>query len=135
MEAGFAVEAALVMVINLVFLFLVEGGAQRSPALARYGPHATPVLVCLVGSEFTGPSLNPAFSFAWNRVYQQHSVAQHVAVFWCGPLTGAVLSALLWRALSGTPAAGSAGPPARSSRDRAAGRAAALALSSRPKAE
>ena len=38
-------------------------------------------------------------SFAWNVIYKQHSMAEHVVVFWLGPLTGAVLAALAWRLL------------------------------------
>ena len=33
-----------------------------------------------------GPSLNPAFTFGWEMVYQQQSRAEHLAVFWVAPV-------------------------------------------------
>uniref|UniRef100_A0A7R9VTD3 Aquaporin n=1 Tax=Chlamydomonas euryale TaxID=1486919 RepID=A0A7R9VTD3_9CHLO len=116
---GFFAEATLVVVVNLFFLYMTEGGLQRtkSKALSALAPHALTVVVVLVGAEFTGPSLNPTLSFAWNLLYQRHSMVEHLAVFWAGPLAGAVVSALVWR-----------GTGMRSARDRAAGRAARRAL-------
>ena len=42
----------------------------------------------LAGSELTGPSLNPAVTFAWAAHHRGHTLLEHLVVFWVAPLAG-----------------------------------------------
>lgn len=127
---GFACEASLVFIIIVLFLFTLDL-PPKGPARARMvtlASHLSTVLVVAIGSEYTGPSLNPYYSLSWNLVYDVHETMEHVVVFWMGPLTGAVAAALLWKMLAASIGLASDGVQRRSGRDLAAGKAARKAL-------
>ena len=42
------------------------------------------------------PPVSPSQSFAWDIIHKQHSLQEHLLVFWLGPLTGAVAAAWVW---------------------------------------
>ncbi len=104
-------------------------------------PHVVTVGVNVIGAQFTGPSLNPYLSFAWNYRYQQQSLDEHLKVFWGGPFSGAVAAGLIWRLVS--PPAGGVTARAtkpvvvvaerRSARDRVIGKTVAKAIAASKK--
>ncbi|GAX84442.1 hypothetical protein CEUSTIGMA_g11862.t1 [Chlamydomonas eustigma] len=134
-EVGYACESALVFFMVLLS-FYSSDHPEGEGYFLTLAPHLTTVAVVVIGSEVTGPSLNPYQSFVWNYVYtdNQHSLKEHVSVFWMGPLTGAVSAALFWRYISPIKEvrkrddASSSSSSERSSRDKARGRAAAKAI-------
>ena len=42
----------------------------------------------LAGMGLTGPSLNPAVTFAWAVNHRQHALLEHLLVFWVAPICG-----------------------------------------------
>mmetsp|Transcript_35393 Transcript_35393/g.78569 ORF Transcript_35393/g.78569 Transcript_35393/m.78569 type:complete len:266 (+) Transcript_35393:169-966(+) len=97
LELGFACEAVLTMILNLIFLYSM--GAKRK-AVTTWVPLVITIINICVGAQFTGPSLNPYVSFSWNFVYQKHSFSEHVAVFWLAPIVGACMAGVAWRLFS-----------------------------------
>lgn len=93
LEAGFLCEAVLGFLLNLVVLYSIE---TRNRRLGYWTPLLSNIFLTMVGAHYTGPSLNPVVTFSWYWHFQGHTIAEHVAVFWLAPFTGAVAAGLLW---------------------------------------
>jgi hypothetical protein len=59
--------------------------------VAYYLPLALTVVLNTVGSQLTGPSLNPAITFSWWHHFGGHQPGEHVLVYWAAPFVGAIL--------------------------------------------
>ncbi|KAL6143896.1 hypothetical protein ACLB2K_054591 [Fragaria x ananassa] len=55
--------------------------------------------LAIVGSGYTGPSMNPANAFGWAYVNNWHNTWELFFVYWIGPLVGAVLAARVFKIL------------------------------------
>ncbi|EIE21310.1 aquaporin-like protein [Coccomyxa subellipsoidea C-169] len=101
LAAGAFCEFALALVLNLAILYSMSTKRKLVGALA---PLVITVVLVVAGAGFTGPSMNPAHAFSWNYFLDGHDRAQHIAVFWVAPLSGAMAAGLLWHAAT-SPAA------------------------------
>lgn len=66
------------------------------------------------GAAYTGPSMNPAFTFAWFWHTSGHENWEHFLVFWMAPLTGGALVGWLWAWLTSPAPPPAAKKPQRS---------------------
>lgn len=79
--------AACEFVLGLLLAFAVLWSGQlQSSALKIVLPLAATVVAVIAGAHLTGPSLNPAFTFAWNFLYPSQRLAESLLVFWVAPL-------------------------------------------------
>jgi aquaporin Z len=67
--------------------------ARNAPKIGGFGIGLTLLFAILVGGPLTGAALNPARAFA-PALLSGSMTAQ--AVYWIGPILGAVVAALLW---------------------------------------
>lgn len=100
---GYGLTAALVTEVVLTAVFLVVIlGSTASFAPVGFAPIAIGLcltLIHLVSIPVTNTSVNPARSTAVALFAEGPALAQ-LWMFWLAPLAGAVLGALVWRALS-----------------------------------
>jgi aquaporin Z len=100
---GYGLTAALVTEVVLTAVFLVVIlGSTASFAPVGFAPIAIGLcltLIHLVSIPVTNTSVNPARSTAVALFAEGPALAQ-LWLFWLAPLAGAVLGALVWRALS-----------------------------------
>lgn len=110
---GYSLVSALVIEVVLTALFLVVIlGATSSAAPAGFAPIAIGLaltLIHLVSIPVTNTSVNPARSTGVALFAEGPAMAQ-LWLFWVAPLVGAVLGALIWRALEGRGRAAAPGP-------------------------
>lgn len=88
--------AAIVEAVLTFFLMSAVMGtvvAKNAPNVAGFGVGLTLVFAILIGGPLTGAALNPARAFG-PAVMSGSMTAQ--AVFWIGPILGAIAAALLW---------------------------------------
>lgn len=100
---GYGLTAALVTEVVLTAVFLVVIlGSTASFAPVGFAPIAIGLcltLIHLVSIPVTNTSVNPARSTAV-ALFAEGPALAHLWLFWLAPLAGAVLGALVWRALS-----------------------------------
>ncbi len=85
LELGMACEALLGFVLNLLVLYSAHA---QNKVLASWVPVLSSIPLTLVGQQFTGPSLNPFYSFSWYLRYQVGGV--------CECECGCVWGVLVW---------------------------------------
>jgi aquaporin Z len=88
---GIGTEAVLTFVLMSAVMGTVV--ARNAPSIGGFGVGLTLLFAILVGGPLTGAALNPARAFA-PALLSGTMTAQ--AVYWIGPMLGAVLAALLW---------------------------------------
>lgn len=88
---GIGTEAVLTFVLMSAVMGTVV--ARKAPSIGGFGVGLTLLFAILVGGPLTGAALNPARAFA-PALLSGSMTAQ--AVYWIGPILGAVLAALLW---------------------------------------
>ncbi|HEX3928853.1 MAG TPA: aquaporin [Gemmatimonadales bacterium] len=85
--------------LEAIFAFMLMSGvmatavARNAPKIAGFGIGLTLIPIIMVGGPLTGGVANPARAFG-PAVITGNMTAQ--AVWWIGPIIGAVLAALLW---------------------------------------
>jgi aquaporin Z len=89
---GIAIEAVLTFV--LMSAVMGTAVAANAPRIGGFGIGLTLVFAILVGGPLTGAALNPARAFG-PALVSGSMTAQ--AVYWIGPLLGAVAAAFTWR--------------------------------------
>ncbi len=89
---GIAIEAVLTFV--LMSAVMGTAVARNAPRVGGFGIGLTLVFAILVGGPLTGAALNPARAFG-PALLSGSMTAQ--AVYWIGPILGAVLAALAWK--------------------------------------
>jgi MIP family channel proteins len=89
---GIAIEA--VLTFALMSAVMGTAVARSAPRVGGFGIGLTLVFAILVGGPLTGAALNPARAFG-PALVSGSMTAQ--AVYWIGPILGAVLAALVWR--------------------------------------
>lgn len=89
---GIGIEAILTFVLMSAVMGTVV--SRNAPKVGGFGVGLTLVFAILVGGSLTGAALNPARAFG--PALLSGSMTGH-AVYWIGPIVGAVLAALLWK--------------------------------------
>jgi aquaporin Z len=88
---GIATEA--VLTFFLMSAVMGTAVAKNAPRIGGFGIGLTLLFAIMVGGPLTGAALNPARAFA-PALLSGSMTAQ--AVYWIGPILGAVVAALLW---------------------------------------
>lgn len=88
---GVAIEAVLTFFLMSAVMGTVV--YRNAPNVAGFGVGLTLVFAILIGGPLTGAALNPARAFG-PAVMSGTMTAQ--AVYWIGPMIGAIAAALLW---------------------------------------
>ncbi|MBO3274471.1 aquaporin Z [Pseudomonas sp. Milli4] len=100
---GYSLQAALVteVVLTALFLFIIMGATDsRAPSgLAPLAIGLTLALIHLISIPVTNTSVNPARSLGV-AVFAAPWALQQLWLFWVAPLAGAVVGALLYRAVA-----------------------------------
>ena len=88
---GIAIEA----VLTFFLMMAVKGTvvARNAPKIGGFGVGLTLIFAIMIGGPLTGAALNPARAFG-PAVLSGTMTAQ--AVYWIGPILGAIAAALLW---------------------------------------
>jgi aquaporin Z len=105
---GYSMVAALVteVVMTMFFLIVILGATdKRAPAgLAPIAIGLALTLIHLISIPVTNTSVNPARSTGVALYVGDWAVAQ-LWLFWLAPIVGALLGAVTYKAIAGTPAA------------------------------
>lgn len=88
---GILAEMVLTFVMTFAVLFAILKG-PRSRFLKNWIIILATIAVVLLGSGYTGPSLNPAHAFGWAYVNDRHYNWEHLLVFWLAPLAGSLIA-------------------------------------------
>ncbi len=86
--------------LEAVFGFLLMSGvmgtivASNAPRIAGFGVGLTLIPIVMVGGPLTGAAANPARAFGPAII---SGMVDAQAVWWIGPILGAVLAALVWQ--------------------------------------
>ncbi|XP_027347918.1 aquaporin SIP1-1-like [Abrus precatorius] len=98
LHTGAMVEGVLTFIHNLINLSIMLKG-PKNPFLKVYLFSVATVILVVLGSGFTGPSLNPANAFGWAYANNKHNTWEQFYVYWICPFVGATLAALVYRFL------------------------------------
>ena len=100
--AGFSLTSAFVAEVLLTFIFLlvIHGStSEKAPkGFAGISIGLSLVLILLVGIPVTGGSVNPARSLG-PAVIVGGVALEQLWLFWVAPIIGAILAAVVWKAL------------------------------------
>ncbi|MGO4447883.1 aquaporin Z [Phyllobacterium sp. TAF24] len=101
---GFGLTAALIAeVVFTAFFIIIILGATSSSVPAGFAPIAIGLgltLIHLVSIPVTNTSVNPARSTGV-ALFAQTAALSQLWLFWVAPLVGAVVGAIIWKALLG----------------------------------
>ncbi|XP_059427754.1 aquaporin SIP1-2 [Corylus avellana] len=98
LHTGAIAEGVLTFLISFAVLLIVLRG-PRSPILKTWLLAMATVALVIVGSNYTGPSMNPANAFGWAYVNNWHNTWEQFYVYWICPFVGAILAAWVFRVL------------------------------------
>ncbi|GMP77762.1 hypothetical protein CsSME_00033928 [Camellia sinensis var. sinensis] len=98
LHIGAAAEGVLTFIITFAVLLIVLRG-PRSPVVKTWLLAMSTVALVVTGSNYTGPSMNPANAFGWAYVNNQHNTWEQFYVYWICPFIGAILAAWVFRIL------------------------------------
>ncbi|XP_016439605.2 aquaporin SIP1-1 isoform X2 [Nicotiana tabacum] len=97
-QAGAIAEGVLTFIITfMVFVIFLRG--PKSALLKNWLLTMVTVPLVVAGSNYTGPSMNPANAFGWAYLSNAHNTWEHFYVYWVSPFIGAILAAWIFRAL------------------------------------
>lgn len=90
------------IVLTAIFVFVVLGATSKTNGatnnFAGLAIGLTLILIHLVGIHYTGTSVNPARSIG-PALFECGKAMSDLWVFIVGPFTGAILAALIWKAI------------------------------------
>lgn len=98
LHTGAIAEGLLTFVLSFLLLFVMVHG-PRNFVVKIYLVAVATVAMVIAGSEFTGPSMNPANAFGWAYVNNWHNSWDLFYVYWICPLVGALFAALAFKLL------------------------------------
>ncbi|GAU31895.1 hypothetical protein TSUD_270800 [Trifolium subterraneum] len=96
LHTGAIVEGVLTFTHNFVILIVMLKG-PKNPWLKVYLLSVATLVLVIIGSSYTGPSMNPANAFGWAYMNNKHNTWEQFYVFWICPLIGASSAALVYR--------------------------------------
>lgn len=90
--------AACEFVLGSLLAFIVlYSGTLKNRTLALWLPLFGTVMAVKAGGHISGPSLNPAFTFAWLFCFPKQSPAEHFLVFWIAPIASGIFGGWAFR--------------------------------------
>lgn len=99
---GAIAEGILTFVMTfLVFIIILKG--PKSALLKNWLLAMSTVTMVVAGSEYTGPSMNPANAFGWAYINSMHNTWEQLYVYWICPFIGAILAAWTFRGVFPAP--------------------------------
>lgn len=98
LHMGAFAEGALSLVFCFSVLFVVFKGPVN-PVVKVWLMSCVTAGLVILGSGYSGPSLNPANAFGWAYSNNTHDTWQHYYVYWACPLIGALLGGWVFRTL------------------------------------
>ncbi|MED6111035.1 Aquaporin SIP1-2 [Stylosanthes scabra] len=104
LHTGAVVEGVLTFVITFAVLFIILKG-PHSDLLKTWLLAMSTVALVMVGSAYTGPSMNPANAFGWAYLNNWHNTWDQFYVYWICPFAGAIFAAWFFRAIFPPPEA------------------------------
>lgn len=102
-HTGALAEGVLTFVITLAVLWVIVKG-PRNAILRTLLLSLSIVSLILVGTDYTGPSMNPANAFGWAYVNNWHKTWEQLYVYWICPFIGAMLAGWIFRVVFLPPA-------------------------------
>ncbi|KAF5473673.1 hypothetical protein F2P56_010271 [Juglans regia] len=96
LHTGAIAEGLLTFLISFAVLLIILRG-PRSVIVKTWLLAVATVLLIVVGSNYTGPSMNPANAFGWAYIEKWHNTWEHFYVYWICPFIGAILAAWIFR--------------------------------------
>lgn len=96
LQTGALAEGVLTFLISFAVLLIALRGPRSSFVKTWLLAVATVTLI-LAGSNYTGPSMNPANAFGWAYVDSWHDTWEQFYVYWICPFLGAILAAWVFR--------------------------------------
>ncbi|KAJ6830546.1 aquaporin SIP1-2 [Iris pallida] len=96
LHTGAMAEGVLTFLMTLsVLLICIKGPGN---AIIRVSMLAISTVALIVtGSNYTGPSMNPANAYGWAYHDKSHNTWQHFYIYWISPFIGAILAAWVFR--------------------------------------
>ncbi|CAO2817977.1 unnamed protein product [Amaranthus hypochondriacus] len=85
----------LITLAVLIIILKIPGGMLVKTWLLAM----TTVTLVVLGSSYTGPSMNPINAFGWAYIRKQHNTWDQFYVYWICPFIGAILAAWVFRIL------------------------------------
>ncbi|KAL4859000.1 Aquaporin SIP1-1 [Chlorella vulgaris] len=92
--AGAACEFTLGAILSFVVLW---SGQLKNGVLRLWVPLLATVVAVKAGADTSGPSLNPAFTFAFVFLYPLQTPLEHLFVYWVAPIAAAAFGGLAFR--------------------------------------
>lgn len=104
LHTGAIAEGVLTFVITFVVLLIIIKGPQ-SYFWKNWMISLSTMVVIILGSSYTGPSMNPANAFGWAYIDNKHNTWEQFYVYWICPSLGAILAGWFYRLLFPPPPA------------------------------
>ncbi|CAL0323464.1 unnamed protein product [Lupinus luteus] len=104
LHIGAVAEGVMTFVITFIVLLIILKG-PRSQLVKILLISISTIALVMVGSPYTGPSMNPANAFGWAYLNNKHNTWEQFYVYWICPFVGAILAAWLFRAVFPAPEA------------------------------
>ncbi|PIN13193.1 Aquaporin (major intrinsic protein family) [Handroanthus impetiginosus] len=96
LHTGAIAEGVLTFLITFAVLFIIIRGPNNI-LLKNWLLAMSTVALVVVGSSYTGPSMNPANAFGWAYINNKHNTWEQFYVYWICPFIGAILAAWVFR--------------------------------------
>ncbi|KAI3677014.1 hypothetical protein L1987_86632 [Smallanthus sonchifolius] len=96
LHTGAIAEGVLTFVISFLVLYIILKG-PKSPLMKNLMLSMSVVTMVVVGSGYTGPSMNPAYAFGWAYVNNRHNTWEQFYVYWICPFVGAIFAGWVFR--------------------------------------
>eukprot|EP01018_Ginkgo_biloba_P038997 Gb_36376 [translate_table: standard] len=95
-QTGMLTEGVLSFTMVLVMLFVSRRG-PKSNLLKAWITSITKGTLSILGTNNTGPAMNPASAFGWAYTRGQHRTKEYVYVYWLAPIEASLLAVWIFR--------------------------------------
>ncbi|XP_076907957.1 aquaporin SIP1-2-like [Bidens hawaiensis] len=96
LHTGAIAEGVLTFVMSFLVLLIILKG-PKSPLMKNLMLSFSIVTMVVLGSGYTGPSMNPANAFGWAYVNNRHNTWEQFLVYWICPFIGAIFAGWVFR--------------------------------------
>ncbi|KAF5823294.1 putative major intrinsic protein [Helianthus annuus] len=96
LHTGAIAEGVLTFVMSFLVLFIILKG-PKNPLIKNLMLSMSIVTMVVLGSGYSGPSMNPANAFGWAYVNNRHNTWEHFLVYWICPFIGAIFAGWVFR--------------------------------------
>eukprot|EP01018_Ginkgo_biloba_P038995 Gb_36383 [translate_table: standard] len=96
MQTGMLTEGILSFTMVLVMLFVSRRG-PKSNFLKTGITSITKGTLSILGTDNTGPAMNPASAFGWAYTRGQHRTKEYLCVYWLAPIEASLLAVWIFR--------------------------------------